>query len=546
MDDSSLTPPVAGSAGAAGAAPGRAPAVPPAAGSDGFVHSDQRVLDRQIFYLHAIAQIGKTLAGVGTLEQLLPQVVDYFTEIAGVRWTCVYLRDARSDGYRLRESKFVVAEPGWSAPDAVPDRDVAELWKGAPPLRRVGSGVFGSAPGRLQFLPLFTEGAPTGFLLFGAKLDGSELVPDEAAFLSTLATQAALAIRHVSLLDETARMVEELTVLNEISRLLTHGSEPFSSGLNAMWARLQPFLRLEWALLLTLRDGADEAVLGEWPHGQGQRERIQRWCTLLLDESERGSLLRRGEVVLLDGAEVESSFPVEFRPAAGAGHTFTLIPLFYDEELEAILLMRAVGGRDRFQGYRRMLQHLSPTLSSALQKARDHVKLERLATTDGLTALYNHRYFHERLQQEYLRAYRLKERLALLFVDVDHFKSINDAFGHLYGDEVLARIAEVLRTGVREIDVAARYGGEEFAIILPEASSEEALAIGERVRFAVEHTLPVRLARKIHRLTVSVGVACYPENASTKQKLVEAADGALYLAKRAGRNRVVVAEPEGA
>lgn len=543
MDPSPSSPP----AQPAHSAPLRSPAAQArsaAEAADGSSPPDLHSPDRQVFHLQTIAQIGRTLATSGTLDQLLFQIVHYFTEVAGVRWTCIYLRDPKTDSYRLRGSKLG-SEEAWSPPDSVVEDGIADLLKesGAAP-RRDSGAVFEGGPEPRFFLPLFTEGAPTGFLLFGGKPDGGEIHSEEGAFLSTLAAQGALAIRHAFMLDETARMVEELTVLNEISRLVTRGSEPFAAGLQAMWSRLQPYLGLEWGLLVPIGAGAEEALLGGPPPGEGERDRIQRWCALLL--AEKGFQLRRAEVVLLDSREVESSFPAEFRPPAGAGRTFALVPLFYDQELDAILLIRALGDRARFQSYRRMLQSLSPTLSASLQKARDHVKLERLATTDGLTGLYNHRYFHERLQLEYLRAYRLKDRLGLLFMDVDHFKSINDAFGHLYGDEVLARIAEILKAAVREIDVAARYGGEEFAIILPQASCEEAAAIGERVRFAVEQTLPLRLSRKIQRLTVSVGAAAYPETASTKQMLVEAADRALYLAKRSGRNRVTLAATESA
>jgi diguanylate cyclase (GGDEF)-like protein len=502
----------------------------------------ERSLDRQVFYLNAIAQIGRTLATVGKLDQLLVEIADYFTEVAAVRWTCVYLRDPGTDRYRLHQSKFVVTE-AWVPPETVPEASVAGLWKGPEPPREVEGEAFGQTGGKSFFLPLFTEGAPTGFLLFGEKLPGGEILADEREFLNTLATQAALAIRHASLLDETARRVEELTVLNEISRLFTRGNEPFAEALQAMWERLHRFLGLEEGLVVPLRQGAEEIALGGRWVSESERKRVQRWCELLLEETDRGSQLRRGEVVILDGSQVEGSFPAEFRPPEVAGRTFCLLPVFYDQGLDSLLLIQAVGPRGLFLNHRRMLQNLSPTLSSALQKTRDHVKLERLATTDGLTGLYNHRYFHDRLQQEYLRAYRLKDRVGLLLLDVDHFKSVNDAFGHVYGDQVLLRLAEVLKAGVREIDIAARYGGEEFAVILPQASCAEAATVGERVRYAVEQTLPLRLERKIQRLTVSVGAAAYPETASTKEKLVEAADGALYLAKHGGRNQVVVAEP---
>ncbi len=537
----SATPASAGSLSATPASAGSLSA-PPASPFSG--PPTERSLDRQIFYLNAIAQIGRTLATVGKLEQLLPVVVDYFTEVAAVRWTCVYLREPGTERYRLRESKFVVPEEGWSPPDAVDEAAVAALWKGpAPAPRRVAGSALGGARGGGWFLALFTEGSPTGFLLFGEKVLGGELVAEEREFLNTLATQAALAVRHVLTLEETATLVEEYATLNEISRLFTRAQQSFSEGLRATWTRLRATLGLEEGVLVQLQPGLGEVRLDGGPTAEGERERIQRWCALLLGETDRGSALARGEVAILDGGEVESSFPAEFRPPRVAGRTLALLPLFYDTHLAAILVIWAPGARSLFRPHRRMLQNLVPTLSSALQKAQDHEKLERLATTDGLTGLYNHRYFHDKLQQEYLRAYRLKDRVGLLFIDVDHFKGINDAFGHVYGDQVLVRAAEVLKASVREIDIAARYGGEEFAVILPQASCGEAAAVGERVRFAIEQTLPLRLERRVQRLTVSVGVAAYPEVASTKEELVEAADRALYLAKRAGRNRVVVAAP---
>jgi diguanylate cyclase (GGDEF)-like protein len=505
----------------------------------------ERSLDRQTFYLSAISQIGRTLARVATLEQLLFEIADYFTEIAVVRWTCVYLRDPRTDRYLLRQNKLVVPQEGWAPPVSVLDSSIVELWKGDHP-RPVDGVEFGPGAGPCYFLALLNEGTPMGFLLFGEKLTGEEIQAQEREFLNTLASQAALAIRHVLLLDETARIAENLKGLNDVAQLLTRSDKDFTSSVRAMWGKLQPFLGLEEGLLVPIAPGVEKAQLGITPLGDAEWERVLRWCKLVLTDSERGAQLQRGEVILLEGNEIESSFPVEFRPPDVGGQVLALLPLFYDQELEAVLVLRAPTDAERFRNHRQMLPSLSPMLSSAFQKARDHLKLERLATTDGLTGLYNHRFFHDKLQEEYLRAYRTKDRVGLLLLDVDHFKSINDAFGHVFGDQVLARMADVLKTQVRQIDIAARYGGEEFAVILPRAGAQEAAAVGDRVRYAVEQTLPIRLERKVARLTVSVGVGAYPESASTKEKLIEAADGALYLAKHAGRNRVVVAAPADA
>ncbi|GAA0255093.1 GGDEF domain-containing protein [Cryptosporangium japonicum] len=167
----------------------------------------------------------------------------------------------------------------------------------------------------------------------------------------------------------------------------------------------------------------------------------------------------------------------------------------------------------------------------------------QLAITDGLTRLRTRRFFDETLETEVGRAERDTRPVALLLLDVDHFKRINDRYGHSIGDLVLVEIAERLRNCVRTGDVVARYGGEEFAVLLPGASPVDASMIAERIRAAVEATpIPVSADTSI-TTTVSVGVATLPTNVSTSSDLVLLADRLLYTSKEAGRNRV--ATPAG-
>ena len=175
------------------------------------------------------------------------------------------------------------------------------------------------------------------------------------------------------------------------------------------------------------------------------------------------------------------------------------------------------------------------------QEYTDH--LESLATHDELTGLYNRRHFEVCMSAELARYQRHQRPLSLLMLDVDHFKSINDSFGHAAGDRVLARIgASCLAVGKRESDVAARIGGEEFAVLLPETNADAARAVAERLRYVVRDNAPVIDGRRLE-VTVSIGVAEAAPGVSQTQALMEAADQALYAAKRAGRNRVCVATP---
>ena len=163
-------------------------------------------------------------------------------------------------------------------------------------------------------------------------------------------------------------------------------------------------------------------------------------------------------------------------------------------------------------------------------------KLRELAIHDSLTGLINHLEFLRRLEEEVERARRYRRPLALLMLDIDHFKNVNDTYGHLAGDEVLRTLAARLKAELRPADQAARYGGEEFAVILPETAVAGALELAERLRAAASASA-IAPGQAVN-LTVSIGVAAFPEDAETDKALLAAADGALYAAKQAGRNRV--------
>ena len=165
--------------------------------------------------------------------------------------------------------------------------------------------------------------------------------------------------------------------------------------------------------------------------------------------------------------------------------------------------------------------------------------MEELAIHDGLTGLYNHREFQRQLQVELERAQRYKHPLSLLMLDIDHFKNFNDKYGHQAGDDVLRALADQMRQEVRAVDYVARYGGEEFVIILPEMAASEALTVAERLRKSIAASTVIISEGQSVNVTVSIGVATFPEDADSKDKLIAVADKALYAAKAAGRNKVL-------
>jgi diguanylate cyclase (GGDEF)-like protein len=187
---------------------------------------------------------------------------------------------------------------------------------------------------------------------------------------------------------------------------------------------------------------------------------------------------------------------------------------------------------------REMLGVIANQVAISLQNGRMYQALEEQATTDGLTGLVNHRTFQERFAAMLARADRHRFRVSLILIDIDHFKKINDAYGHPTGDQVLGRVAGILKASARTVDIVARYGGEEFAIVLESTERAGARQLAERIRQEVsEQTFESGKGR--FTSTLSLGVAVYPDDARTKQEVIARADQALYGAKHGGRNRTL-------
>ncbi len=189
------------------------------------------------------------------------------------------------------------------------------------------------------------------------------------------------------------------------------------------------------------------------------------------------------------------------------------------------------------------LEHLAGAFNAmAAELEKDYARLEELSTYDGLTGLYNHRMFHRLLGEELVRAKRFDRPMSLLMLDIDHFKQVNDSYGHQAGDMVLRGVSNLLREHSRSIDRVCRYGGEEIMVILPEVATESALVSAERLRQKLEQSAFDVGEGRMVGVTVSIGVASFPFHADEDDGLIHAADMALYAAKNAGRNRVCPAD----
>jgi diguanylate cyclase (GGDEF)-like protein len=243
--------------------------------------------------------------------------------------------------------------------------------------------------------------------------------------------------------------------------------------------------------------------------------------------------LRQAQVIAVPEAVRVDGVVADFCPGE-----IIVLPIEYKSvPLGAVVL----ASEDSFdQGSRVLIALFVRYLGLGMHNALAHDRLQQLAAVDPLTGVFNRRFGLHRLREEFSRAARAETPFGLLMLDIDHFKSINDAYGHLTGDRLLRRVCAVVRSSLRQGDVLMRYGGEEFVAILPAASSADLEQLGERLRRAVEDSALVDGARTV-RVTVSVGGVAYPDcDVESENEIIRMADEALYRAKESGRNRVEI------
>ncbi len=237
----------------------------------------------------------------------------------------------------------------------------------------------------------------------------------------------------------------------------------------------------------------------------------------------------RKTIVIPDDLLIDSLL-ITFRPKE-----LIIEPLIYNNIPIGALVLASLNSYT--EDNKNKIKMFSQSFSLALHNAITHEQIQKLATIDALTGLLNRRYGLLRLKEEYSRAVRSESQLGVIMFDIDHFKKINDTYGHICGDRVLVEVSRIAKSLIREGDIMLRYGGEEFCIVLPGASIDDSYKLAERIRFAVqEHE--VKYANYIIKVTISLGIASYPEtHVKNEQELLKVADEMLYISKESGRNR---------
>jgi len=445
-------------------------------------------------------------------------------------------------------------------------KDLESPFLPASPTPRVASGpdrdlVLNPRFSHQVFLPLQTPALIAGVLI--AESDDPSLVtPQTLQELSVLSDHVALALQDRNLrrqmqtvnerLQGRAEMLQRiLEVSNELKTHLTLEHlvqsivQAVHHSLGYRVVVLSLFDPAENVFERRAQMGLDDASPGAPPRKQ-PREEIARWFGEHYRISKSyfvSHLDRRDKTVLVD-----DSGRIDRRrrsTAAGAWHPNDLlfVPLTAGDQLVGALQVDQPrsGLVPRLEDVQ-ALEIFSNQAVTAIQSARAYETTRQMSVRDSLTEAFNHRYFQETLSRELARHERSGQPLALVMLDIDDFKRINDRWGHPVGDFVLRGLVEELTKGVREMDTVARYGGEEFALIFPETTPAKAWVVADRLRNRVAGRLFVA-PNLDHALgvTISLGLSSFPEDAGTKRLLIERADQALYQAKRSGKNCLVTA-----
>jgi len=237
-------------------------------------------------------------------------------------------------------------------------------------------------------------------------------------------------------------------------------------------------------------------------------------------------------------AEHDVSVASDYVPGYEETRSEMCLPLISQGETLGVMALESARPKAFNSADAQPLESVADICAAAIQNARYFERIKHLAYVDGLTGISNRRLFEKVIAEEIERAQRYGNELAVIMIDVDNFKKLNDEFGHLLGDEALRQMSTIFAQNMRRSDVACRYGGEEFVILAPQTSAPHAQVMAEKLRKAVEGFAFSGVPRKV---TITAGIASYPANGRTRDELVKAADDALYQAKQAGRNRVHLA-----
>lgn len=389
----------------------------------------------------------------------------------------------------------------------------------------------------VYLFPLFpSDQHVTGLLgIFDTPID------DEIArIISAFCQQVSLVQENVQLQRERRDLTKDVSVFLEIAKTVGSAMEP-EEIFHSILEKSTQYVQAEQGSIMLLDEERRELSIKAM---KGLNKKILELLKIHPGEGISGQVLMSGSPLMVADIDTDDRIKQERRPRYKT-KSFISIPLKLNARTIGVLnVADKVTGEIFSNEDLQLLVSVGAYASVAIERSRFHQKteeLKKISITDSLTGLLNRRYFQERMSEEIERSRRHHLPLSLIMIDVDDFKRVNDSLGHPIGDEVLKATARCLRNSIRTIDVAARYGGEEFTVILPQTNKVDAQTIAERICAEVYRLdLPFIKSDQKFVLSVSLGLATYPEDAETLEELIRNSDIALYAAKSQGKNRVVV------
>ncbi len=347
--------------------------------------------------------------------------------------------------------------------------------------------------------------------------------------LMLFSTQASMALQNARLYSLERRRALQLEAINAIAKQTTAVLD-----LKELLSKVCSLIRNAFPVshVSVLLKEEDEIILRA--HYGDLTPRIPEGGKLSVNAGLWGRALKSGKTVIENDIRIAQDYVGFFVETASR----MCIPLLSFGQTLGVLVLDS-SQLNAFQSNDvQSLESVADICSNAIQNAHYVDRVKQLAYLDGLTGIFNRRYFEMRIVEEIERARRFDTSMAIIMIDIDQFKRLNDEFGHLLGDEVLRQVSSILHQQLRKFDVVCRYGGEEFAILLSQTNAQHAFGIAEKLRRQVETWQFPGVPRPV---TISAGAASYPDHGTTRDDLVKAADAGLYAAKLAGRNRVLLA-----
>jgi diguanylate cyclase (GGDEF)-like protein len=349
---------------------------------------------------------------------------------------------------------------------------------------------------------------------------------DTIDLLTLFSTQASMALQNARLYSLERQRARQLQAINAIAQQSTAVLD-LEELLSRVCRLIQDAFQVTHVSLF-LREESDMVLRAHYgtltprvPQGGRFPANCEPWTRIL---ASGGTLIEKDLL----------SEPEALRLFEGSGSRMS-IPLVSFGQILGIIGLHSSEADAFRETDLQSLESVADICATSIQNAHYVERVKQLAYLDGLTGIFNRRFFELRIMEEIERARRYGTGMAVIMVDIDQFKRLNDEFGHLLGDEVLRQVSSIFHQQLRKIDVVCRYGGEEFGILLTQTSFEHAINVAEKLRHTIEQWQFPGVPRTV---TISAGVAALPNHGTTRDDLVRAADTGLYAAKQAGRNRV--------